>query len=70
MTTYPANWQNELVKRVQDLMYKVENAKVHIGKQRGPVTEEYQNALKAVNEAKAAISHFIGVFNEEYRSPD
>jgi hypothetical protein len=69
MTQYPANWQNELFKSVQDLVYKVEDAKEHIGKH-PKVEEEYKNALKAANEARYAISHFTGVFNQEYRRPE
>ncbi len=37
MTTYPPNWQGELMKCAEELIHRVEDAKVHLGEQRSPV---------------------------------
>lgn len=65
MSTYPKNWQNELIKSATDLVYKMEDAKEHVGKH-PEIQEDYKKALNSANDTKAAISHFIGFFNQKY----
>ena len=62
----PSNWQNELMREIEDVEHKMEDAKLSIGN-KPRVLEDYQKALGSVRTAKEDVSHFIGVFNDESR---
>jgi hypothetical protein len=62
----PHNWQNDLMNEIEDVERQLEDALERIGTiQR--VKDDYDRALKSARKAKADISHFIGVLNDESR---
>jgi hypothetical protein len=65
-TELPHDWQNNLMNEIEDVERQLEDALERIGTiQR--VKDDYDKALASARKAKADISHFIGVFNDESR---
>lgn len=62
----PHNWQNELMREIEDVEHKMEDALKLIGKN-PKVLEDCDKALESIRKAKVDISHFIGTFNKESR---
>ena len=60
-----ANWQQDLIDRINRLERKLDDYKSHIGANQN-VKDEYFVALKKVSETKEAISRLAGTFNKEY----
>jgi hypothetical protein len=61
----------ELTKGIDDYVRKFEDADKHVENinimSRPRVRKEYDDALKTLAEAKAAVSAFIGVYDDESR---
>lgn len=60
----PHNWQNDLMKGIEDVEHKMEDARERLSKN-PTVKADYEKALGSVRTAKNDISHFIGTFNAE-----
>lgn len=60
----PYDWQNDLMKRIEDVEHKMDDARERIAKS-PRVTADHVRALESVRKAKDDIAHFIRVYNEE-----
>jgi hypothetical protein len=60
----PHNWQNDLMRGIEDIEYKMDNARELIAKN-PKVIAEHVKALESVRKAKEDVAHFIGVYNDE-----
>jgi hypothetical protein len=62
----PHDWQNDLMKGIEDVELQMDNARELIAKN-PKVIAEHVKALESVRKAKQDVAHFIGVYNAESR---
>ncbi len=60
----PHNWQIELMKEIEDVEHKMDDAHERISKNPRIITDHVK-ALECVRKAKDDVAHFIGVYNDE-----
>ena len=60
----PHNWQNELMKEIEDVEHKMDDARERISKNPRIITDHVK-ALESVRKAKDDVAHFISVYNGE-----
>jgi len=60
----PHNWQNELMKGIEDVEHKMDAARERISKNPKIITDHVK-ALESVRKAKDDVAHFIGLYNDE-----
>jgi hypothetical protein len=60
----PHNWQIELMKEIEDVEHKMDDARERISKNPRIITDHVK-ALESVRKAKDDVAYFIGVYNDE-----
>jgi hypothetical protein len=62
----PHDWQNDLMRGIEDIEYKMDDARERLPKN-PKIIAEHVKALESVRKAKEDVAHFIGIYNDESR---